>query len=169
MFKKQKNVVYKSGAEEEEIKRDLSLKWVVMMLCTACIVLSVLMFMFFPLGNKVELPAFYLNTYVWICIFGIILITCGISLMLVTNQGANKKVFIYFLLCGLLVLGNLVCSHIFHLFYVSLFFSAVLLYVAFLLFHELRKTNFTAYYLFIPFVLFSVFNVIIYYFIAMLN
>lgn len=169
MFKKQKKVIYKSGTEEEIFKSELPLKWAVAISCAVCIALSVLIFLFFPFNNKVDLPAFYLKTYVWVCVFGVILITGGISLMFVTNQGANKKVFIYFLLCGLLVLGNLVCSHIFHLFYVSLFFSAVLLYVAFLLLHELRKTNFTAYYLFIPFTLFAVFNVVIYYFITMLN
>lgn len=169
MFKRQKQVVYKSVDGEEKLKKELPFKLLVGVSCAVCVAVAILLYLIFPLYDKMELPAFYLKTYVWVVIFACILVTGGISLMFVANQGANKKVFLYFLLCGILIVANLVCAHIFHLFFVSLFLSAILLYVAFLTFHELRKTNFTAYYLFIPFVCFSIYNVVIYYFIAMLN
>lgn len=169
MFKKQKQVIYKSVGEEEILKKELPFKIFVGVIFTVCLTLAILLYFMFPLYNKVSLPTFYLSTYVWVAIFACILIAGGVSLMILANQGANKKVFLYFLSCGILLVVNLICSHIFHLFYVSLFLSAILLYISFLTFHELRKTNFTAYYLFIPFVCFSIYNVIIYYFIAMLN
>ena len=167
MFKKKKKVVYKSP-NDEELKNELPLKLIIGIICAICIVLAIFGFLFFPLTNII-LPAFYLDKYIWAIILAVILICSGVSLMMITNQGANKKLFYYFLICGLLVIINLLFSHILHFFIVSLFLSAFLLYFAFLTFHELHKTNLTAYYLFIPFCLFAIYNLIIYYFIVMLN
>lgn len=167
MFKKRKKVVYKS-ANTKEAKNEITNKIVALVICVIATTLSICFFIFTPLEN-VQLPQFYLSNFIWAIILFAILVTSGISLMLITNQGANKKLFIYFSLCCALMLTILIFSHIFHLLLVALFLSLLLLYFAFLAFHELRKTNLTAYYLFIPFVLFSIYNVVVYYFITMLN
>ena len=167
MFKKFKHIVYKS-TNTKEIKSEARLKFVIGFFCAVLITAIVLAFLLFPLEN-VNLPTFYLNSLVWAGIFAFILITGCTSFTLITSQGANRKTFIYFFICICLLALNFCIAHIFHLFYVCLFVCAFLIYFAFLLLHEIRKTNLTAYYLFIPFCIFSIYNCTIYYFIAMLN
>lgn len=170
MFKKKKKVVYKSPKKQlqKEEAKELPLKIYTLIISISTIILSIFAFILFPLIN-VELPPIYLNNIIWVIIFSAILITTTISLILVRNQGANKKLFVYFSICGLLTLFNLIFSHILNLFIISLFISAFLLYFSFICLHELRKTNLSAYALFFPFVLFSIYNLIIYYLIVMLN
>lgn len=167
MFKRIKHIIYKSP-NANELKKEYKAKIVIGVICFATIVAIILGFLFFPLDN-VAIPSFYLNEIIWAIIFSIILTTGAISFMLITNQGANKKTFLYFLICVLILTINFYLAHIFHLFYLCLFICAFLLYFAFLLLHELKKTNLTAYFLFVPFCIFSIYNVIIYYFLAMLN
>jgi len=167
MFRRKKKVVYKSE-NINSLNSDFSAKMIAIILSAICIILCIGTFLYFPLSG-INLPTFYVDNVIWIIFFSVILITSSIGLLLVTSQGANKKLFIYYFLCGLFLLLVLLFSHIFSLLLVSLFLSCILLYFAFLTFHELHKTNLTAYYLFIPFILFTIFNLIIYYFIVMLN
>lgn len=167
MFKKKKKVVYKSQNNKYLLK-DLSAKLVALIICAFSVAVCISLFLLFPYSG-ISLPSFYLTKYLWLAIFFIVLVLSCSSLMLVTNQGANKKVFLYFCICASLLLLVLIVGHICKLFYVALFISAFLLYYALLLWHELKKTNKIAYYFFISFVLFTTFNVLIYYFIAVMN
>ena len=128
MFKKRKKVVYKSPNTKEP-KTEISNKIIALTICIIATVISICFFIFSPLQN-VQLPQFYLDSLIWAIILFAILVTSGISLMLITNQGANKKLFIYFSLCGCLMLTTLLFSHIFYLLLVALFVSLFLLFTA---------------------------------------
>lgn len=120
-------------------------------------------------SESLVMPIFYPST-IWLIVITCIcyaLITVG--LVLACKQGVNKKVYILYALNAFFNILLLLCLMVFRQSMIGLFVSLFVFYFAFVLYNELKKVNKTVLYMFLPYTIWTVFEVVCCYAIVMMN
>ena len=114
-------------------------------------------------------PVFYPSTLVFAVVSAVCYALVTIGLLLSCKQGVNKKVYILYVINAVLNIALLTFLMIFGLKIVSLFVSLFVFYFAFTLMNELKKVNLIAFYMMMPYALWTAFLVACAYALVMLN
>ena len=122
-------------------------------------------------ANEMEgtVPVFYPSTFVFVVVSVVCYVLVTVGLLLACKQGVNKKVYILYIINAVLSIALLTFLMIFGLKMVSLFLSLLVFYFAFTLMNELKKVNVTAFYMMLPYSLWTAFLVACAYALVMLN
>ena len=129
-----------------------------------------LLLIHYPLElGKFLLPSIYLSTSFWIVCFGIIFTLGFISFSIIEKQGANIKLSWYYLFLGLFLTLEILLITMIELIWISLFLSAICLFLCLIILHELKKTNKKAYAFFLPCLIICAYASLNFYVIAMIN
>lgn len=120
-------------------------------------------------SQSLIMPIFFPSTLLVIAVTIICYALLMVGLLLACRQGVNKKVYILYGLNAIFNILLLLFLMVFRQSIVGLFMSLLVFYFAFTLYNELKKVNITAKYMFMPYIFWTIFEVVCCYSVVMLN
>lgn len=119
--------------------------------------------------TDIVLPVFFPSHIVSLIVAFVLYVLVTISLLLIAKTNLSKKIFVLYVINAVLNLLLILSVGIIKIWWLALLISLIILFFAFTLQNEFKKSNKYSYYVFIPYSIWTIFVVVCNYFVTMLN